>query len=51
MYFLVILVLLGGCAFLSVYFGRKVEGNEGRNIGEKYMKEHWGIGAEKNRED
>lgn len=47
MYFLIILALLMGLAFLSVYFGTKVGGNEGRNIGEKYMKEHWGIDEEK----
>lgn len=51
MYFLIILALLTVCVSLSVYFGRKVEGNEGKNIGEKYMKEHWGIDAEKRRED
>ena len=46
MIFLVILVLLMVFIFFNVYFGRKVEGNKGRNIGEKYMKEHWGMDEE-----
>jgi hypothetical protein len=51
MWFLVILGLVAAFAFLSAYFGRKVQGNAGKNIGEKYMKEHWGMEAEERRED
>lgn len=51
MWFLVILGLVIAFAFVSVYFGRKVQGNVGKNIGEKYMKEHWGMEAEERRED
>lgn len=29
------------------YFGRKCSGIMGRNIGEKHMKEQWGINDEK----
>ena len=51
MWFLVILGLVIAFAFVSVYCGIKVQGNVGKNIGEKYMKENWGMEAEERRED
>lgn len=49
--FLVIVGLVMIFAFLSIYMQKKMEGNVGKNIGEKYMKEHWGMEPEERRED
>ncbi len=38
-----ILILLIVITFVNVYFGRKTENNIGSNIGDKYMKNHWGM--------
>lgn len=43
MIIIAIMLLLFVIAFVNVYFGRKTENNMGSNIGEKYMKDQWGI--------
>lgn len=48
MKFVVLFSILMATFGISVIFRRKCENNAGRNIGEKHMKEQWGI--EDNRE-
>lgn len=43
MEFFAIVALLIVFALINIYFGRKTENNIGGNIGNKYMKDHWGI--------
>ncbi len=43
MKFLLLVIALFACAFVSAYYGRNVSNNMGRNIGNSYMKKHWGI--------
>lgn len=38
-----LMALLIIVTFLHIYFSRKTQNNMGSNIGEKYMKDQWGI--------
>lgn len=50
MQLLAIAALLFVIAVAHAYVGRKVDNNIGRNMGNSYMKNHWGIEDDNNRD-
>jgi hypothetical protein len=52
MYILLAILIIGGITGICSAFLRGNSGNIGENVGDNYMKEHWGIKEDNNiRED